>query len=1432
MTTDVGGNNSNSANATAESSKSSNDSVRILSTLTRLVARNTAIEAVHATAEDYDAAGASAVSYALAGEASGKRRYDFAGVAVFDDAFLPEHEDETTQTISGYVAVAIQSLPPEYRKSALEYKPIELRNRRIVALKGCALVPIVIEVPYKNLELFDASNPHESTKQLDKQHALNDYLKKFSRRPYKFSIVDTKLLEPVANSITIAMNTEAAVADAKAAADFAQAHVNPDRSIEDLLARCTEELALNNSNDMQASLSQLAFVQECGMCVRSVDNENRNPTGNTVRLLRFSLKRYLAAYRMTPLRYLTEVTTFLQSLPSPMRIRAAESILNSDLCPTYAIDFKSFINSSETFAKLQEPALFYRSAIAEQAEAQRLNNFYLRKNPEIANQFSPQVHTAAIKLQRILQMHQDTDYSALNNNKLIATPDDISAYIELHTKNSQFMMQSYIKKLMRTATTAASAFSASSATASASAFGTSSTTAALAAAAVAASAIAADAAAFAATVEEASPDAALALASAEAKRNATAMPASDDTVVSKQDCFDPYLDCNVFEVSKFRSLPDDQQCVLILGETTVIALERIQSQLVKDMLSFADNRNQAPKLLGFLIYAGLSCGHSLNLLCTMAVEQVCSSNLDHDRARWSERFDPSSCLLQVLLHSGCNLMHLSSQLMSYLLKVNTVSKSFGLAPYTATNKYDCLAMALRSTDYAKQNYGTVDYADISHSQLIELATHINNEERAFITQLVQSDDLYAYTQGLGQLRFAYDAYKSSKPRYSKTALALLSLMSDKSKALAHGIARHYIEREYKLLQNSYLLQTFGYKDVFSSTPPQVSDPSEAKVYKQMYQRALALSVDLQARLFNFTSDIRFLIGLNDEAAVSFISIYQSINKSKVSPTQPILEDFFLSYALGIKYLQLCIAILTGTDPAAALATDAATSTANAAEADAASAGAAAAAGAAGDEQHAALLSGYVEQVEKIEAGIGSVLHVTTKPDEHSSFIELDAESVYALLMQLQHDDSDSYAIVSRLLARSRAIEPEEMSHLIFLHSTEVLKLPHSFSDLSMMLTYVDSYGNTVSVDHSDEAFLADLRNFDLDEAPELNKRSVQLLCIVADDLIHSKGIFGQENADPEVALKTALLLAEPNLLKLTQKYELEFNGLLTNKAIHRYREQLTGVTVFKLMLAMHSGNVITSLRPETVDSFLYCMSLIPTDSLDKELKYLESTTADTMDPTDGITNVLRGDSWTIARIIFLVFYGVQRRISMHNDPQKVQYFIEYYKTHTAIDPSDDVPECLNYEMDAEELKYLAKIFCNTLLNEYSELLTKLIRAIELQDALNTEIKAKIADKKMTSLKKLNSKEQTSFKRKLTNSLTMTEHFRQALATTIEYSLDSLDEPKQMLCHSLADDAPKLSELIANSEDLSAIFKALKPHDISMIIHTMAHASNSVLNSDR
>ena len=886
----------------------------------------------------------------------------------------------------------------------------------------------------------------------------------------------------------------------------------------------------------------------------------------TSKLLKLSLGNHNPSSIDSTFKYFSELGYFLTAIPEKLRIYAGNCLTDQHLHVTdFGIDCKDrytdhlVLDSSIRTPLYHFPELFYRKAIVEQTESQRMCDFYFRLHSDIGNIFSPQEHASALAVKRLLKLHRDTDYVALKSGAIKSQNFALDAYISVYTRVATQMMYEYIFKHMHKNT---------------------------------------------ATHSDDEPiDCSL-----QAKIAISSSSANHGKSYITPLCA--------------PSLLDDEQCCLVLGKSTVLVLEKMQTEYASSLCFDAPKRRAGLELLCNLIFTGCSCGHLIFLLSAFSVSHMYST-LDtgiyrgaFEGSLFFKKEYASLCLLQVLLQSGFNLMRAHPFLVNFLLKDAYKDPHTPVNPFHATTKLRCMeALVKRShahddeiiKQYAyelnAQGQAYKDYfcADRELAIACEYQLEgLNEAELLELKTLDESDDLYAMTFGIAATKFfsyrnkpIYDLTelheKNELKSYIQTEVLRRSLI-DKS-----NYARYYMSKELHRHQALYALQRQGYEcDIEDGAFLDINSTEFDRLEKLKCQ-ALTCSIDLITRLLSFTGDMRFLSGLTDRHRLVVIRNFLALK-----------QNTYIHYDVNHVSVLSCFA----EELERRKFTDSLYKT----------------------------LDRYASSKTNSVFAMHPLLHPAIERLDEFMMLALKREKILTKgnlgliikqSIKLYEQNHATYRNVLALLAKFVVLDKRLMRYRIIKEGTSALLMPHSFSDLRELLDSSVGYFNRPNSDveqndgdaqygcyrgdlplypynakarASSFAYYAD--EFEYIYKPQMHcklslsyiKSVDRLLYVIGCDFIYRHGVFSESLIHSDLAFKTAMLLCNISwttplasmageLNERQKSLRLAQRRILT-EVFDIYKDRLRGLDIANIMLACDDRDTVKLLKEDNIHEYL------------------------------------------------------------------------------------------------------------------------------------------------------------------------------------------------------------------------------------------------------
>lgn len=905
-----------------------------------------------------------------------------------------------------------------------------------------------------------------------------------------------------------------------------------------------------------------------------VDEARRNQSqrqqdknsGYTSKLLKLSLGNHNPSSVDSTFKYFSELGYFLTVIPEKLRIYAGNSLTEQHLHVTdFGIDCKDrytdhlVLDSSTRTPLYHYPELFYRKAIVEQTESQRMCDFYFRLHSDIGNIFSPQEHASALAVKRNLKLHRDTDYVALKSGAIKSQNFALDAYISIYTQVATQMMYEYIFKHMHKNTATHS--------------------------------------------DDETID-----CSVQAKIAISSSSANHGKSYITPLCA--------------PSLLDDEQCCLVLGKSTVLVLEKMQTEYASSLCFDAQKRRSGLELLCNLLFTGCSCGHLIFLLSVFSVSHV-HSVLDtgiyrgaFEGSLFFKKEYASLCLLQVLLQSGFNLMRANPFLVNFLLKDAYKDPHTPVNPFHATTKLRCMeALVKRShahddeviKQYAyelnAQGQAYKDYFCADREEAIACEYQLESLTEAELLELKtldESDDLYAMTFGIAATKFfsyrnkpIYDLTelyeKKELKSYIQTEVERRSLI-DKS-----NYARYYMSKELHRHQALYALQRQGYEcDIEDGAFLDINSTEFDRLEKLKCQ-ALTCSIDLIARLLSFTGDMRFLSGLKDRHRLVVIRNYLALKQNTTIHYDVNHVSVLSCFAEELERRKFT------------------------------------------DSLYASLDKYYSSKTNSVFA-MHPLIHPAIEKLDEFMMLALKREKILTISnlgeiikqsLKLYEQNHATYRNVLALLAKFVVLDKRLMRYRIIKEGTLALLMPHNFSDLRELL---DSAVKSINRQKSDAeqndgdtqygcyrgnlplypynakarassfAYYAD--EFEYIYKPPMHcklsfsyiKSVDRLLYVIASDFIYRHGVFSESLIHSDLAFKTAMLLCNISWTTPLARMAGELNERqkslrLTQRRILTevfdiYKDRLRGLDIANIMLACDDRDTVKLLNEDNIHEYL------------------------------------------------------------------------------------------------------------------------------------------------------------------------------------------------------------------------------------------------------
>ena len=886
----------------------------------------------------------------------------------------------------------------------------------------------------------------------------------------------------------------------------------------------------------------------------------------TSKLLKLSLGNHNPSSVDSTFKYFSELGFFLTAIPEKLRIYAGNCLTEQHLHVTdFGIDCNDrytdhlVLDSSIRAPLYHYTELFYRKAIVEQTESQRMCDFYFRLHSDIGNIFSPQEHASALAVKRLLKLHRDTDYVALKSGAIKSQNFALDAYISVYTRVATQMMYEYIFKHMH--------------------------------------------------------------------KN-TATHSDDETI----DCS---LQANIAISSSSAnhgksyitplcapSLLDDEQCCLVLGKSTVLVLEKMQTEYASSLCFDAQKRRAGLELLCNLLFTGCSCGHLIFMLSVFSVSHV-HSTLDtgiyrgaFESSLFFKKEHASLCLLQVLLQSGFNLMRANPFLVNFLLKDSYKDPHTPVNPFHATTKLRCMealvkrshahddevikqyAYELNAQGQAYKDYFCAD-REVAIACEYQLES-LNEAELLELKTLDESDDLYAMTFGIAATKFfsyrnkpIYDLTelheKNELKSYIQTEVVRRSLI-DKS-----NYARYYMSKELHRHQALYALQRQGYEcDIEDGAFLDINSTEFDRLEKLKCQ-ALTCSIDLITRLLSFTGDMRFLSGLKDRHRLVVIRNYLALKQNTYIHYDVNHVSVLSCFAEELERRKFTDSLYKSLDKYASSKTNS-------------------------DFDMHPLLHPAIERLDEFMMLALKREKILTK----GNLGEIIKQS-----LKLYEKNHATYRNVLALIAKFVVLDKRLMRYRIIKEGTLALLMPHSFSDLRELLDSSVGYFNRQKSDAeqndgdtqygcyrgdlplypynakaraSSFAYYAD--EFEYIYKPPMHcklslsyiKSVDRLLYVIGCDFIYRHGVFSESLIHSDLAFKTAMLLCNISwashiacmageLNERQKSLRLAQRRILTD-VFDIYKDRLRGLDIANIMLACDDRDTVKLLKEDNIHEYL------------------------------------------------------------------------------------------------------------------------------------------------------------------------------------------------------------------------------------------------------
>ena len=886
----------------------------------------------------------------------------------------------------------------------------------------------------------------------------------------------------------------------------------------------------------------------------------------TSKLLKLSLANHNPSSIDSTFKYFSELGYFLTAIPEKLRIYAGNSLTEQHLHVTdFGIDCNDrytdhlVLDSSIRTPLYNYTELFYRKAIVEQTESQRMCDFYFRLHSDIGNIFSPQEHASALAVKRLLKLHRDTDYVALKSGAIKSQNFALDAYISVYTRVATQMMYEYIFKHMHKNTATHS--------------------------------------------DDETIDCSL-----QAKIAISSSSANHGKSYITPLCA--------------PSLLDDEQCCLVLGKSTVLVLEKMQTEYASSLCFDAQKRRAGLELLCNLIFTGCSCGHLIFLLSAFSVSHMYST-LDtgiyrgaFEGSLFFKKEYASLCLLQVLLQSGFNLMRANPFLVNFLLKDAYKDPHTPVNPFHATTKLRCMeALVKRShahddeviKQYAyelnAQGQAYKDYFCADREVAIACEYQLESLTEAELLELKtldESDDLYAMTFGIAATKFfsyrnkpIYDLTelheKNELKSYIQTEVVRRSLI-DKS-----NYARYYMSKELHRHQALYALQRQGYEcDIEDGAFLDINSTEFDRLEKLKCQ-ALTCSIDLITRLLSFTGDMRFLSGLKDRHRLVVIRNYLALKQNTYIHYDVNHVSVLSCFAEELERRKFTDSLYKSLDKYASSKTNS-------------------------DFAMHPLLHPAIERLDEFMMLALKREKILTK----GNLGEIIKQS-----LKLYEKNHATYRNVLALIAKFVVLDKRLMRYRIIKEGTLALLMPHNFSDLRELLDSSVGYFNRPKSDAeqndgdtqygcyrgdlplypynakaraSSFAYYAD--EFEYIYKPPMHcklslsyiKSVDRLLYVIGCDFIYRHGVFSESLIHSDLAFKTAMLLcniswASPlacmagELNERQKSLRLAQRRILT-EVFDIYKDRLRGLDIANIMLACDDRDTVKLLKEDNIHEYL------------------------------------------------------------------------------------------------------------------------------------------------------------------------------------------------------------------------------------------------------
>ena len=886
----------------------------------------------------------------------------------------------------------------------------------------------------------------------------------------------------------------------------------------------------------------------------------------TSKLLKLSLGNHNPSSIDSTFKYFSELGYFLTAIPEKLRIYAGNSLTEQHLHVTdFGIDCNDrytdhlVLDSSIRTPLYHYTELFYRKAIVEQTESQRMCDFYFRLHSDIGNIFSPQEHASALAVKRLLKLHRDTDYVALKSGAIKSQNFALDAYISVYTRAATQMMYEYIFKHMHKNTATHS-------------------------------------------------DGETIDCSLQAKIAISSSSANHGKSYITPLCA--------------PSLLDDEQCCLVLGKSTVLVLEKMQTEYASSLCFDAQKRRAGLELLCNLIFTGCSCGHLIFLLSAFSVSHMYST-LDtgiyrgaFEGSLFFKKEYASLCLLQVLLQSGFNLMRAHPFLVNFLLKDAYKDPHTPVNPFHATTKLRCMealvkrshahddevikqyAYELNAQGQAYKDYFCAD-REVAIACEYQLES-LNESELLELKTLDESDDLYAMTFGIAATKFfsyrnkpIYDLTelhdKNELKSYIQTEVVRRSLI-DKS-----NYARYYMSKELHRHQALYALQRQGYEcDIEDGAFLDINSTEFDRLEKLKCQ-ALTCSIDLITRLLSFTGDMRFLSGLKDRHRLVVIRNYLALKQNTYIHYDVNRVSVLSCFAEELERRKFTDSLYKSLDKYASSKTNS-------------------------DFAMHPLLHPAIERLDEF-------MMLALKREKiltNGNLGEIIKQS-----LKLYEKNHATYRNVLALIAKFVVLDKRLMRYRIIKEGTLALLMPHSFSDLRELLDSSVGYFNRPKSDAeqndgdtaygcyrgdlplypynakaraSSFAYYADEFEY-IYKPPMHSKLSLsyiksvdRLLYVIGCDFIYRHGVFSESLIHSDLAFKTAMLLCNISwttplasmageLNERQKSLRLAQRRILT-EVFDIYKDRLRGLDIANIMLACDDRDTVKLLKEDNIHEYL------------------------------------------------------------------------------------------------------------------------------------------------------------------------------------------------------------------------------------------------------